>query len=480
MTIVNAGKVNARRDPGYRDVEVRLKDFNEVEKRLSEEEIMEQASRCLNCGTPFCHGFACPLANVIPETNQLVSEGRFREALEILLLTHQFPEFTARICPALCEGSCVLGINEQPVSIRQIEKEIVEKGFERGWIKAKPPQVRYEKYVAVIGSGPAGLAAADYLNKLGYHVTVYDKEKTPGGLLTYGIPNFKLDKKVISRRIKLMMDEGVVFENNIMAGLDISYRFIKNHAGALILSGGTQQPRDLKVPGRNLDGVYFAVDYLREQNRLIIGELSREEAVMDAAGKKVVIIGGGDTGSDCLGTALRQGAQSVTQVEIMPRSPKNRAENNPWPNWPFIDRVSSSHLEGGERLWQVRPVQVEDNGSGRVSQLKCIKVKWANNDGKKIPLDQPGTEFNLEADIILLAMGFVGPGDNPLADLLQLERDTRSNLQVDKNNMTSVEGVFAAGDMARGQSLVVRAMADGKKAAISVHRYLSGGNSIQR
>ncbi len=474
-----ANQIHERREPGYRTVGERINDFNEVERRLSEKEIIEQASRCLNCGTPFCHGFACPLANVIPETNQLVSEGRFREALEILLSTHQFPEFTARICPALCEGSCVLGIDEQPVTIRQIEKEIVEKGFENNWIQPEPSQIKLEKSVAVIGSGPAGLAAADLLNKLGYLVTVYDKEMAPGGLLMYGIPNFKLDKKVINRRIELMKYEGVVFENNILAGQDISYRYIKNHAAALVLSGGTQQPRDLNIPGRNLKGTYFATDYLREQNRLIIGELTNEETVMSASGKKVVIIGGGDTGSDCLGTAIRQGAQSVTQLEIMPRAPESRADNNPWPIWPRIDRVSSSHLEGGKRLWQVRPVSIKgDSTSNTVSQLQCVKVEWVSKDGDLTPRDLPGTEFYLDADLILLAMGFVGPGENPLADLLELERDARSNLKVDDDNMTSMEGVFAAGDMATGQSLVVRAMADGKKAAESVHRYLSGGKSL--
>jgi glutamate synthase (NADPH) small chain len=466
-----------RKDPGYREINERLGDYLEVERNLTEEEIKAQAARCLSCGTPFCHGYACPLANVIPETNELVREGRWEEALAILTSTHQFPEFTARICPALCEGSCVLGINDQPVTIRQIEKMIIEKGFAMGWVKPRLPHKRLAETVAVIGSGPAGLAAADRLNQKGYRVAVFEKELSPGGLLLYGIPNFKLDKKVVERRIKLMKEEGIIFECGVTVGLDISYNYLKKRFSALIMTGGTQQPRDIDIPGRELSGIFFATEYLRNQNKVISGELLNSNQKISATAKNVVVIGGGDTGSDCMGTALRQGAGQVYQVEIMPRLPEGRAQNNPWPLWPRIDRISSSHQEGGVRRWSVRPLRFEGDDSGMVKRLHCIEVEWVSKDGQHTPVDKPGTDFSIEADLVLLAMGFLGPGPDPLADVLALQRDSRGNILVDSNHMTSKAGIFSAGDMARGQSLVVQAMADGKAAADHVDLFISSNRN---
>jgi len=462
----------ARKEPGYRDINERLDDYEEVERILEPAEVIEQAERCMSCGTPFCHGYACPLANIIPETNELIMEDRWEEALELLLSTHPFPEFTARICPALCEGSCVKGINEQPVTIRQIEKMIVEKGFSEGWIKPRPPEKRRPESVAVIGSGPAGLAAADRLNKLGFKVTVYEKDLHPGGLLLYGIPNFKLEKDIVKRRLDLMSAEGIVFECGVNVGSDISYNYLKRRFSAVLLTGGTQMPRDLDLPGRDLDGIIYAMQFLKAQNKRIHGEPLAPEEDVTAAGKKVVIIGGGDTGSDCLGTALRQGAEEVCQLEILPRPPEERPEGNPWPLWPQVDRVSSSHLEGGKRLWSVTTKRFVGDDQGKLKRLQCCEVEWVDRDGRMMPVEKEDTGFIVEADLAILAMGFLGPGPNLLADDLDLERDQNSNLVIKDNYMTSSPGIFSAGDMARGQSLVVRAMADGKAAADHIKEYI--------
>ncbi len=465
-------EIKKRKEPGYRELNERLGDYDEVERTLKPAEVIEQAERCMSCGTPFCHGYACPLANIIPETNELIMEDRWEEALELLLSTHPFPEFTARICPALCEGSCVKGINEEPVTIRQVEKMIVEKGFSEGWIKPRLPEKRRTESVAVIGSGPAGLAAADRLNKLGFNVTVYEKDLNPGGLLLYGIPNFKLDKKIIKRRLDLMRNEGIIFECGVNVGSDISYNYLQRRYSAVLLTGGAKLPRDLDIPGRNLDGIIYAMQFLKAQNKRIVGEPLTPEEDITTKDKKVVIIGGGDTGSDCLGTALRQGAEEVYQFEILPRPPEDRPEGNPWPLWPQIDRVSSSHLEGGKRRWSVTTKEFEGDDQGRLKRLHCCEVKWINSDGRQIPVEIEGSSFIIEADMAILAMGFLGPGPDPLADQLGLERDQRSNLIVDDNYMTSMPGIFSAGDMARGQSLVVRAMADGKAAADHIEKYI--------
>lgn len=465
------GKI-ARSEPGYRDSIERLSDFDEVELTFTEEEVLKQSSRCLTCGTPFCHGYACPLGNVIPETNELVAQGHWQEALTLLLSTHPFPEFTARICPALCEGSCVLGINDDAVTIRQIEKMIIEKGFNEGWIKARLPRKRSVKKVAVIGSGPAGLAAAELLNQKGFAVTVFDRELNPGGLLLYGIPNFKLDKKIVKRRTTLMQDEGVIFESGITVGSDLSYHYLKRHFAAILLTGGSEEPRDLNVPGREFKGIHFALELLKAQNKRILGEPLTEEEDISGRGKNVVVIGGGDTGSDCIGTVLRQGAKSVQQLEIMPRAPESRSQNNPWPLWPIINRESSSHKEGGTRHWCVDTKSFSGNDRHEVTGVRCCEVEWVEADGGLKPVRTGNTDFTIEAELVLLALGFTGPGANPLADAIGLERDNRGNILIDDRHMTSMPGVFSAGDMARGQSLVVRAIADGVKAAADISSYL--------
>lgn len=469
-----------RVDPEYRETAERLRDFAAVERQLSEEQIIKQASRCMGCGTPFCHAYACPLGNPVPEMNEYITLNHWQEALKILLSTHPFPEFTARICPALCEGSCVLGINEEAVAIRQIEKSIIEMGFEKGWIEPRPPDKRRVERVAVIGSGPAGLAAAEGLNRRGFTVTVYEKDLTPGGLLTYGIPSFKLEKQVVMRRINLMKEEGIIFECGIRAGEDISFNYLKRHYEAIILAGGSEQPRDLDIPGRHLKGIHFAMDLLKSQNKRILGEQLTPEENIWSEDKRVVVIGGGDTGSDCIGTALRQGAESVNQLEIMPRFPAERSADNPWPLWPLIDRTSSSHLEGGLRRWSVRTKSFEGNSSGEVSRLHCCDVDWHKKDGKLVPLPIRGSDFSIEADLVFLSLGFSGPGPDPLVESLNLERDVAGNIKTDYRHMTSHPGLFTAGDMARGQSLVVRAIADGMQVVDNVACYLDSKPRLGR
>ena len=461
-----------RKEPNYRKVEERIRDFEPVELRLLDSEVRAQAARCMDCGTPFCHGCGCPLINIIPEMTDLVYNNRWQEALDILLSTSNFPEFTARICPALCEASCVLGINDDPVTIRQIELAIIEKGFEAGYLRARPPVVRFDQKVAIIGAGPSGLAVADTLNRAGYHVTVYDRARNAGGILRYGIPDFKLDKKIVDRRINLMQDEGVVFDLGVSVGDDVSYNYLKNRFDAICLSGGSREPRDLKVPGRSLKGIHLAMDYLVQQNKLLAGEPVAEAETITAEGKSVLIIGGGDTGSDCLGTALRQRARKVYQFEIMPKPPKERPDSTPWPMWPNILKETSSHKEGGERRWCVSTK--EFNGSdGSVKSVKCVEVEWFDSGGGKMELkEKAGTEFEIQADLVLLSMGFTGPGRNKIVEDLNIERDSRGNIKKNESHMTSVDGVFAAGDIATGQSLVVRAIADGRATAIGVAQYL--------
>lgn len=462
----------SRKEPGYRPVAKRLKDFAPVELVLEDAEVRAQAARCMDCGTPFCHGCGCPLTNVIPELNDMVYQGRWKEALELLLETNNFPEFTSRICPALCEASCVLGINDQPVTIRQVEMAIVEKGFEKGYLRARPPIVRNKSKIAVVGSGPAGLAVADTLNRAGCNVTVYDRARHAGGILRYGIPDFKLEKSVLDRRIRLMQEEGIVFEMGVSVGDDISYNFLKDRFDLVCLSGGSRAPRDLAVPGRELKGVYFAMQYLSQQNMRLAGEDLGDAEEIIADGKNVLVIGGGDTGSDCLGTALRQGARHVYQFEIMPKPSAERPESTPWPMWPNVLRESSSHKEGGERRWCVT-VKNFKGRNGKVESAECLEVEWIEgNDGRMQIHELPGTGFTVEVDQVFLAMGFVGPGPNCLVDDLHIERDARGNIKADINHMTSVENIFVAGDMAAGQSLVVRAINDGRMAAKGMIKYL--------
>ena len=434
----------------------------------------------MDCGTPFCHGCGCTLNNVIPEWNDLVYRGKWQEALDLLLATDNFPEFTGRICPALCEGSCVLGINKEPVAIRQIELAIIEKGFELGYVVPRPPKVRFEQRVAVIGSGPAGLAAADCLNRAGYWVVVYDDAAKPGGILRYGIPEFKLEKAVVDRRIKLMEEEGVVFECKTRVGEDLSYRYLQSRFDAICFSAGAREPRDLKVPGRELGGIYYAMDFLTQQNMRLGGEPIDTTREILAGGKRVVVIGGGDTGADCVGTSIRQGAASVTQIEILPRPPDTRSPGTPWPLWPNMLRVSSSHKEGCDRRWSVG-TQTFLGKDGRVTGLRCIEVEWVTPEGGGRPAmkEKAGTEFMLESDLVLLAMGFTGPGRNAIVDDLKIRREPNGNIGRDARNMTNVPGIFVSGDMTHGASLVVRALADGRKAAEGIAAFLAERRQTQ-
>ncbi len=459
-----------RQDPGYRPKEERIKDFKEVEERLTTEEVMQQASRCMDCGIPFCHGCGCTLSNMIPEFNDLIYQNRWREALDILLMTSSFPEFTGRICPALCEASCTLGINCEPVSIRQIELSLIERGFKEGWMQPRIPEKRTGKTVAVVGSGPAGLAVADVLNQMGHLVTVFERDEYAGGLLRYGIPDFKLDKGIVQRRIDLMEKEGIKFETKVNIGTDISGDYLVKKFDAVCLTVGAKVPRDLPIPGRGLDGIHFAMDFLHQQNRQVSGE-GVPETEISAEGKKVVVIGGGDTGSDCVGTSIRQGAASVTQIEIMPEPPDSRSESTPWPQWPYQKRTSSSHKEGCERLWNV--MSKEFKGEGRVNAVDAVKVEWEMNGARPVkPVPVPGSEFTIEADLVLLAMGFTGVDPTGMVEQLELKLGPRGGIETDDKGMTSVNGVFAAGDSVVGPSLVVRAMEAGRKLAADINEWL--------
>lgn len=463
-----------REDVSYRPADERKQDFRQVARWLTDEQIHRQAARCMDCGIPFCHSAesGCSLCNIIPEFNEHVYYGRWEEALRILLETNCFPEFTGRICPAPCEGACVLGINQPPVNICKIELSIIEKGFQRGYIKPRPPQKRLARKVAVMGSGPAGLAAADVLNRMGYVVHVYENGHKPGGLLRYGIPDFKLEKWVLDRRISLMEEEGVVFYNDVEVGADISYRYLQTRYDAIVIGGGAREPRDLSIPGRDLKGIHFAMDFLTQQNKRNGGEPVEEEAIL-AEGKRVVVIGGGDTGSDCIGTSWRHGAVDVHQLEILPEPPPERSEKTPWPMWPVMRRDSSSHKEGGKRIWSVSTKEFLGK-DGQVSQLKCCEVDWLPDaeSGRFIPKERPDSEFTLEADLVLLAMGFVGPGHNELIEQAGISCNNRGFIQHDDHHMTNVPGIFVAGDMWRGASLVVHAISDGMKTAHDTAGYL--------
>jgi glutamate synthase (NADPH/NADH) small chain len=468
-----------RQDPGYRAVDERIRDFRAVELRLPDGILVEQAARCMDCGIPFCHGCGCPLANVIPEWNDRLYRGRLADALALLLSTNPFPEFTGRICPAPCETSCVLGINDDPVAIRQIEVSVIEQAFERGLIVPRPPEVRRNKRVAVVGSGPAGLSAANTLNRMGFHTVVYEQAAKPGGILRYGIPDFKLEKWVIDRRVDLMKNEGIAVETGVEVGRDVSYRYLRDRFDAIVLTGGAREPRNVDAPGRDLKGIHFAMPFLVQQNQRCGGEpVSGGEDIL-ATGKDVAVIGGGDTGADCVGTAIRQGAKSVVQLEIMPKPPDTRDPSTPWPAWPNMLRTSSSHKEGGERRWSCT-VESFSGREGRVTGLTCHSVEWtADARGRTAPRKIAGSEFTAPAELVLLAMGFVGPGPNQLVDHLGLEKDSKGFLRRDADGMTSSRGVFVAGDMTRGASLVVRAMEDGRQTARAVAAFLEEGRRPQ-
>jgi len=462
-----------RTKPHSRPVHLRVKDWQEVYLPTPEKEVRDQGSRCMDCGIPFCHQ-GCPLGNQIPEWNDLVYRHRWQAAIERLHATNNFPDFTGRLCPAPCEGSCVLGINDDPVTIKNIELSIVERAFEEGWIRATPPAARTGKRVAIVGSGPAGLAAADQLNRAGHSVTVFEKSDRIGGLLRYGIPEFKIEKRLVDRRLALLEAEGIVFRAGVNVGVDLPVAELRRDFDAIVLCGGAGAPRDLQVPGRQLGGIHFAVDYLTQQNRRCEGDEIPEDQAITAAGKRVVIIGGGDTGADCLGTVHRQGALSVHQFELLPRPPETRAADNPWPQWPRIFRTSSAHEEGGERVFSISTERFLSDDAGRVRALETVEVEVGRSGITRIA----GTESILEADLVLLAMGFVGPERGGLLTELGVKLTDRGNVWRDERWMTSEEGIFAAGDMQRGQSLIVWAIADGRHAAAAVDAYLMGESGL--
>jgi glutamate synthase (NADPH/NADH) small chain len=461
-----------REQPTRRNAQERVKDWFEIYEPFPEEKQREQGARCMDCGVPFCHT-GCPVNNLIPDWNDLAYNGRWEAAVRRLHATNNFPEFTGRICPAPCEASCVLGIDQPPVSIKLIEKSIVERGWAEGWIRPEPPEQNTGKRVAVVGSGPAGLAAAQQLRRAGHSVTVYEKNDRIGGLMRYGIPNFKLEKWVLDRRIEQMRAEGITFITNAHVGVNVPVGALTEHYDAILLAGGAEQPRNLNIPGRELKGVHFAMEFLPQQNRRCEGDLDeqflREPALaISAKGKRVVIIGGGDTGADCLGTSHRQGALSIHQFEIMPKPPEKRAGSTPWPLWPLQLRTESAHEEGGIRDWSINSIKFTGDESGNVKQLHLVRV------GPPPKFEQiAGTEHVLEVDLVLLAMGFLGPVRSGMIEQLGLAVDNRGNVAANANYMTSVDGIFAAGDMRRGQSLVVWAISEGRKAAASIDVYLT-------
>ncbi len=470
----------ARKKPPTRPIPERVHDWREVYLPYPEAAIKDQAARCMDCGIPFCHQ-GCPLGNLIPDWNDFVYRDRWHAAIERLHLTNNFPEFTGRLCPAPCEGSCVLGINRDPVTIKAVEVTIIDRAFEEGWVTAEPPSARTGKKVAVVGSGPAGLAAAEQLNRAGHLVTVFERADRIGGLLRYGIPAFKLEKRFLDRRLALMHESGIEFRTNANIGGNIPVDDLRRGFDAVVLAGGATQPRDLKVPGRELQGIHFAMEYLTESNKRGEGDAvaSLDEAgSISAKGKHVIIIGGGDTGADCLGTAHRQGALDVHQLELLSRPPDTRADSNPWPLWPNIFRVSSAHEEGGERMYSISTERFSGDASGRVTTLHAIEVETRIKDGRPSFEAVPGTEFELKADLVLLAMGFLGPERGGMLDELGVRMTDRGTVWRDERWMTSVPGVFTAGDMQRGQSLIVWAIAEGRSAARGVDEFLMGRSDL--
>jgi len=467
-----------REMPKSRDTKERIKDYKEVYKPLDKEKVKQQASRCMDCGVPFCHN-GCPLGNNIPDFNDAVYQGKWEDAIRILSSTNNFPEFTGRICPAPCEASCVLSINNKPVTIEYIEKTIAEQAFEKGYIKANPPKIRTGKRIAVIGSGPAGLAAAAQLNKAGHWVTVFERSDRIGGLLRYGIPDFKLEKTVVERRVRLMEQEGIIFRTDAHVGVNISAKHLQDEFDAIVMCGGASAPRDLPIPGRQLKGVHFAMDFLSQQNKRVSGDTIPAEEIL-ANGKNVLVIGGGDTGSDCVGTSNRQMAKSVTQIELLTKPPLTRDEDsNPWPLWPMVLMTSSSHDEGVNRQWAILTKEFLGDALGRLTGMKIVDITWGVNEQGKMGFEEiPGSEKIIPCELALLAIGFVGAEKGGMVDELKLALDERGNIKT-LNYKTSQEGVFAAGDIRRGQSLVVWAISEGREAARAVDVWLMGESALE-
>ncbi len=463
--------------PPRRPVTERLRDWRELEGKHPEDRLQKQAARCMDCGIPFCHK-GCPLGNIIPDWNDLVYRGRWKEAIDRLHSTNNFPDFTGRICPAPCEEACVLNINNDPVTIKQIETQIIEHAFKAGWVPAQMPQRRTGKKIAVVGSGPAGLACAQQLARAGQWVTVFERENRIGGLLRYGIPDFKLEKHLIDRRMEQMAAEGVTFRPNTNVGVDYPVADLRQDFDATVLAGGATWARDLPVPGRELKGIHFAMEFLPQQNKVVAGDAIPNQ--ITATGKRVVILGGGDTGSDCLGTSNRQGAKSVHQFELLPQPPGTRTpEVAPWPYWPMILRSSSSHEEGVTRDWSINTKSFSGDAHGHVKKLHAVRLEWTQGDnGRPVMREIPGSEFEMEADLVLLALGFLGPERGGLLSELGVQLNERGNVAVDKNWMSAVPGVFSCGDMRRGQSLVVWAIWEGRECARGVDAYLMGRTDL--
>ncbi|MGA0960992.1 MAG: glutamate synthase subunit beta [Sedimenticolaceae bacterium] len=473
-----------RKDRGYAPADERVKHYEEFVVSLSDNELTEQGARCMDCGIPFCHN-GCPVNNIIPDFNDLVYQSDYESAINVLHSTNNFPEFTGRICPAPCQESCTLNITDEPVTIKTIECAIIDKAWENGWVKPEVATHKTGKRIAVVGSGPAGMAAAQQLARAGHTVVVYEKEDNIGGLLRYGIPDFKLAKMLIDRRVAQMRAEGVEFHTNTCIGEDISAKQLKQDFDAVVLTGGSEAPRDLPIPGRELHGVEFAMDFLRANSKVIQGVAGAKEHLISAEGKHVVVIGGGDTGSDCIGTSNRHGAASVTQIEILDKPPVKEDKAMTWPDWPNKLRTSSSQEEGCERMWNVTTKSFVDDGNGNVKALKCALVRWDKDaEGRWQMSEVEGSEFELKADLVTLAMGFVHPVHKGMIEELGLELDGRGNVngstEGDDAYKTSIDGVFSAGDMRRGQSLVVWAIREGRQAAHAVDKYLMGTTDLPR
>ena len=478
-----------RETPGKRSVQERVHDYKEYIQPFTEQQLNKQAARCMNCGVPFCHS-GCPLGNVIPEFNDAVYDGNWEEAYSILTSTNNFPEFTGRICPAPCESACVLGINQPPVTIEEIEKHIIEIAFDKGFVKSRNPNIRSGKKVAVIGSGPAGLAAAAQLNYAGHTVTVFERDDAPGGLLRYGIPDFKLEKWVIDRRVKLMEEEGIIFKCNANVGVNVGINDLLREYNAIVLAGGSTVPRDLKVPGRELNGVYFAMQFLKQNNKYVAckdpyANSNIESNILPnevkATQKKVVVIGGGDTGSDCVGTSNRHGASTVTQFELLPKPPESRTEFMPWPTYPMILKTTTSHEEGVDRKWAIATKEFIGDENGNLKAIKIVDLEWISIDGRPSQFNEvTGSERYIPCELALLAMGFLYPQKEGLLNELGIELDERGNVKAsEKNYQTNISKIFTAGDMRRGQSLVVWAISEGRECARKVDEFLMGHSVLE-